>query len=186
VTVEAQEESFRLARKSVEYDGLNDRFTLLLGDLRDATLLAGQEPFDLVLGSPPYYTPGTATPARSAQAIPARTEARGDVADYARAAARSLAAGGLFACVHPAARAEDAARAFAGAGLAVLRARDVVFREGEPARVRLWACVRAADLPEDLARSGGFHESPLVVRLSDGSRSAEYAAIRITMGYPPG
>ncbi len=186
VTVEAQEESLRLARKSVRYNGLTERFTLLHGDLRDESVLAGEEPFDLVLGSPPYYPPGTATPAAHEQAIPARFEMRGDVADYARAAARALAPGGLFACVHPAARAEDAVRAFADAGLAVLRARDVVFREDEAPRIRLWACVRAADLPEDLARAAGFLEPPLVVRLRDGSRSREYAAIRVTMGYPPG
>src|SRR5262249_45212009 len=140
-------------------------------------------PFDLVLGSPPYYPPGTATPAEHEQAVPARIEVRGDVADYARASAGALAPGGLFACVHPAPRAEEAESALTDAGLAVVRARDVVFKEGESARVRLWACARREDVPADFAP---FLEAPLVIRLANGARSAEYAAIRLTMGFPPG
>jgi tRNA1(Val) A37 N6-methylase TrmN6 len=184
VTIEAQERSLRLARKSVAYNGLEERFTLLHGDLREAPrLVANEPPFDLVLGSPPYWPPGTATPAEDEQAIAARIEMRGDLADYARAAALALAPGALFACVHPASRAGEAALSLAAAGLTIVRARDVVFREGEPPRVRLWACVRREDAPEDLAT---LEEAPLVTRLANGARSAEYAAIRLTMGFPPG
>src|SRR5688572_19691765 len=52
-TVEAQEISLRLAKKSVRYNGLESRFTLYLGDLRDESILANEAPFDLVTGSPP-------------------------------------------------------------------------------------------------------------------------------------
>src|SRR5512140_904119 len=55
VTVEAQEISIRLARKSVRYNGLEDRFTLIHGDLRDRSLFRNEPSFDLVLGSPPYF-----------------------------------------------------------------------------------------------------------------------------------
>src|SRR5262249_2614065 len=161
------------------FNGLTERFILLHGDLRKAaTLLEREAPFDLVLGSPPYYPPGTATPAEHGQAVPARIEMLGNVADYARAASAALAPGGLFACVHPAPRAEEAEHALTGAGLAVVRARDVVFKEGEPARVRLWACARREDVPADLA---SFLEAPLVIRLASGARSPEYASIRLTM-----
>src|SRR5688572_3018646 len=100
-TVEAQEISIRLARKSVRYNGLESRFTLRLGDLRDESVLSDEKPFDLVTGSPPYFPPGTATKADHAQAVPARIEVRGSVLDYARTAARILAPGGLFAFVFP-------------------------------------------------------------------------------------
>jgi hypothetical protein len=43
--------------------------------------------------------------------------------------------------------------------------------------------VRRDDAPEDLA---AFEEPPLVIRLANGARSSEYAAIRLTMGFPPG
>src|SRR5436305_4539527 len=98
VTVEAQEQSIRLARKSIRYNGLEDRVTLLHGDLRD---FASDAPFDLVLGSPPYFPAGSATEATHSQAVPARIEMRGTVADYARTAARGIASGGVLAFVFP-------------------------------------------------------------------------------------
>src|SRR6266511_3176314 len=55
VTVEAQEISVRLARKSIRYNGLESRFTIKHGDLRDLSMFDGDAPFDLVLGSPPYF-----------------------------------------------------------------------------------------------------------------------------------
>ena len=60
-TVEAQEISIRLARKTIRYNGLESRFTLYHGDLRDPSILANEAPFDLVTGSPPYFPSGTAT-----------------------------------------------------------------------------------------------------------------------------
>ncbi|HEV8269162.1 MAG TPA: methyltransferase [Thermoanaerobaculia bacterium] len=189
VTLEAQEVSLALARKSVEYNGLTERFRLLVGDLRDPAALEGEEPFDLVLGSPPYYAPGTATPPRTAQAVPARIEALSDVTDYVRAASRVLGAGGTFACVSPTARVENAVDAARKSGLVGVRRRDVVFRESEPARICLLAFVRAGDVPEATAvvREGEpSAEAPLVIRRLDGTRGAEYAAIRIAMGFPPG
>src|SRR6185436_4235914 len=72
-TVEAQEQSIRLARKSIRYNGLESRFTIHEGDLRE---FASEERFDLVTGSPPYFPPGTATEANHSQAIPARIEIR--------------------------------------------------------------------------------------------------------------
>ncbi|HET7711693.1 MAG TPA: methyltransferase, partial [Thermoanaerobaculia bacterium] len=101
VTVEAQEQSIRLARKSVRYNGLESRFTLYHGDLRDRELLAREAPFDLVFGSPPYWPPGTAVEAEHSQAVAARFETRGNLADYADAAVQALAPGGVFAFVAP-------------------------------------------------------------------------------------
>ena len=54
-TVEAQEISLRLARKTMRYNGLDSRVTLYHGDLRDESILANEAPFDLVTGSPPYW-----------------------------------------------------------------------------------------------------------------------------------
>src|SRR5512141_1118825 len=68
VTVEAQPFSVALARRSVRYNGLSERFRIVEGDFREPSLLAGEE-FDLVLGAPPYFEPGTATEARHPQAV---------------------------------------------------------------------------------------------------------------------
>jgi tRNA1(Val) A37 N6-methylase TrmN6 len=179
-TVEAQEISIRLARKSVRYNGLQSRFTLVHGDLRD---FAPAERFDLVLGSPPYFPPGTAIEAEHPQAVPARIEVRGTVADYARTAAHILAPGGVFAFVFPAAQSDRALRAVGDAGLKLIRRREVVFKEGEPPMIALFAAGRAEDLPSTYT---AWVEPPLVIRRRDGSTSAEYSAVRLSFGFPPG
>ncbi|MBK9375198.1 MAG: methyltransferase [Holophagales bacterium] len=189
VTIEAQPFSMALARRSVLYNGLQERFRILEGDLREPATLAGEAPFDLVLGAPPYFEPGTATQARHPQAVPARITLRGTVDAYAAAARRNLAPGGLFAFVWPVAREVEADETLLRERLVLLRRRDVVFREGDRPLVALFAASRAEDLPKDLPRGrGGFPaaEPPLVVRRRDGRHTTEYAAVRLSMGFPPG
>lgn len=182
VTVEAQEMSIRLARKSVAYNGLEDRFTLVHSDLRE---FHTDDRFDLVTGSPPYFPPGTATGANHPQAVPARIEVRGSVADYAETASRILAPGGLFAFVFPAADARVNA-ALADAGLTLVRRRDVVFKEGEPPLIALFAAARSEDMPSTVRERGGFLEPPLIIRDRNGQVHPEYAAVRMSFGFPPG
>jgi tRNA1Val (adenine37-N6)-methyltransferase len=182
-TVEAQEISIRLARKSVRFNGLESRFTLQLGDLRDESILRDEAPFDLVTGSPPYFPPGTATKADHEQAVPARIEVRGSVLDYARTAARILAPGGLFAFVFPTLQKERALAAVTEAGLKLVRSREVVFKEGEPSVISLFAASRAEDLP---ATFEAFVEPPLTIRTRNGGVDPEYSAIRLSFGFPPG
>ena len=183
VTVEAQAISVRLARKSVRYNGLESRFDVREGDLRDDAMFAADERFDLVTGSPPYFPPGTAVEAAHPQAVPARIEVRGTVADYAHAAARILAPGGVFAFVFPFAQRERAKAALRAHELSLLRRRDVVFKEGEAPMISLFAAARAADLPP--ARTP-FVEPPLTIRRADGAMDPEYAMVRLSFGFPPG
>src|SRR5437764_14609929 len=136
VTVEAQADSVRLARKSVRYNGLESRFTLHHGDLRE---FVTDDRFDLVTGSPPYFPPGTAVEAEHPQAVRARIEVRGTVADYAAAAARLLAPGRLFAFVFPFDQRARAQHALQANALVLLRRRDGDFQEGQPPRSALFA-----------------------------------------------
>jgi tRNA1(Val) A37 N6-methylase TrmN6 len=182
-TVEAQEISLRLARKSVRYNGLESRFTLYQGDLRDKTILANETPFDLVTGSPPYWPAGTASEATHEQAVPARIEVRGSVVDYAQAASRILAPGGVFAFVFPTIQLERALDGLRDAGLALLRRREVIFREGEPSVITLFLAARAADIP---ATYRAFVEPPITIRRKDGGVPDEYSAVRMSFGFPPG
>ncbi|HEY0593449.1 MAG TPA: methyltransferase [Thermoanaerobaculia bacterium] len=188
-TVEAQDVSIHLARKSARYNGLESRFRLVHGDLRDASILADEEPFDLVTGSPPYFPEGTASPAAHGQAIPARIEIRGSVHDYAAAAARILRAGGVFAFVFPTAQSERALAALRAADLVLLRRRPVVFKDGEPSLISLFAAGRARDLPVSFTTpSPGkpWVEPPLIIRDREGRVHPEYATIRLSFGFPPG
>ncbi|HMM34818.1 MAG TPA: hypothetical protein PKA62_08800, partial [Thermoanaerobaculia bacterium] len=168
--------------------GLDSRFRLVEGDFRDPALLESEPPFDLVLGAPPYFERGTATEARHPQAVPARITLRGGIGAYAEAARRTLAPGGRLAFVWPVARDAEARAALRREDLLLLARRDVVFREGEPPLVALYAAARAGDLPASLATAAGFPraEPPLVVRRADGRHTPEYASVRLSMGFPPG
>ncbi|HEY8711738.1 MAG TPA: methyltransferase [Thermoanaerobaculia bacterium] len=183
VTVEAQDASVRLARKSIRYNGLEPRFTIRHGDLRDPAHFSGEPPFDLVLGSPPYFPPGSATEANHPQSVPARIEVRGSVADYAAAAARILAPGGIFAFVFPTAQIDRVERALADARLRLVRRREIVFKEGETSLITLFAATRAEDIPPAYET---WVEPPLTIRRRDGGVPPEYSAIRMSFGFPPG
>jgi tRNA1Val (adenine37-N6)-methyltransferase len=184
VTVEAQDESVRLARKSASYNGLADRVDIRLGDFREPGVLAAVERFDLVLGSPPYFPPGTGVEGDHPQKVACRFELRGDIGDYCAVAARHLAAGGFFACVFPEEQRARVVGAARQADLAIVRSRPVVFKEGEPPLVSLFAMVRAADLPEAM-RERTWVEPPLVIRAAGGEVHPEYAAVKLSIGFPP-
>ena len=120
VTVEAQEASVRLANKSARWNGLLDRYEIRTGDFRDPAVLRPAEHFDLVLGSPPYFPPGSGVEGDHPQKVACRFELRGNIADYCTVAARHLEGGGVFACVFPVAPIEQHERAKAGAKAADL------------------------------------------------------------------
>ena len=187
VTVEAQAESVRLARKSAIWNGLNDRFDIRQGDFREAGVLRPEERFDLVLGSPPYFPPGSGVESENPQKLACRFEMRGTIADYCAVAARHLERGGVFACVFPVApvEQEDRLRAAASSGgLVIVRMRPVVLREGERPLLGLFIMSRADDLPERM-RGRAWTEPPLVIRSADGGIHPEYAAVKLAFGFPP-
>ena len=82
VTIEAQPGSVSLARKSIEWNGLNNRIDLRAGDFPDEKMFQPGELFDLVFGSPPYFPLGTGMEGDHPQKIACRFEVRGDISDY--------------------------------------------------------------------------------------------------------
>ena len=141
VCVEAQAISHRLLVANVAGNRLADRVITRLGDLRD---LALAERFPLVTGSPPYFPPGAGVLPADAQKAHARFELRGDVGDYARAAARHLDPDGVFVFCFPTPRTERAIARVGDAGLHVTALRDVVPRAGRRPLFTLFACRHAA------------------------------------------
>ena len=186
VTVEAQEVSVGLARKSARYNGVTDRYEIRQGDFRDPGVLREEERFDLVTGSPPYFPPGTGVESGHPQKLACRFELRGTVADYCATAVRHLASGGFFACVFPY-EPPQLARVQAGAqeaGLVIVRQRPVVFREGDRPLIGLFGLMRATDLPEWF-RGRTWVEPELIIRARDGSIHPEYSAVKLAIGFPP-
>lgn len=187
VTVEAQSESVRLARKSADYNGLTARYDIREGDFRDPEVLAADETFDLVLGSPPYFAEDAGSHGDHPQKIACRFELRGTIADYAEIAARHLAPGGMFACVFPIQPDFQMQRVLAAAEqsrLAIVRWRPIVLKEGEAPLLGIFAMHRKSDLPAEFA-SQTFVEPPLTIRCRDGSVHPEYRAAKLAIGFPP-
>ncbi len=187
VTIEAQEESVRLARKSAAWNGLAERYEIRQGDFRDSEVIKERERFDLVLGSPPYFPPGTGVQGDTPQKVACRFEVRGNIADYCAAAARHLEQGGFFACVFPVnpdAQHQRVKESAAGSGLTIVRRRPVIFREGEEPLLGLFAMMRSSDLPGAM-RMETWNEPPLTIRTRSGLVHPEYAAVKLSFGFPP-
>ena len=185
VTVEAQEQSVRLARKSAAWNGLVERYEIREGDFRDAGILREEEKFDLVLGSPPYFPPGSGAGSGHPQKLACRFEMRGTIADYCTTAARHLGRGGFFACVFPVDPAQQYERVCAGAaaaGLRIVRWRPVILREGARPLLGLFGMTRAEDLPASVAT---WMEPPLTIRTGGGAVHPEYVAVKLSFGFPP-
>ena len=172
VCVEAQAISHRLLVANVLGNRLADRVVTRLGDLRE---LALAERFPLVTGSPPYFPVGTGILPGDSQKAHARFELRGDIGDYARAAARHLDPDGVFVfCFPTPQRARAIARA-GDAGLHVTAVRDVVPRAGRRPLFTLFACRRTAR-PCRV-------DSPLEVRSHTGVVTDEMRAVRRRFGF---
>jgi tRNA1(Val) A37 N6-methylase TrmN6 len=184
VAVEAQAASVALARKSAAYNGLEDRYDVRLADFRDPAALEPAERFDLILGSPPYFPAESGIQGDHPQKAACRFELRGDIADYAQAAAGHLANGGVFTCVFPEAQRDRLDRAAKDSGLLVVRRRPVVLRAGDAPLIGLFVMMRSGDLPDEM-RDRTWVEPPLVIRDAGGRVHPEYAAVKLSVGFPP-
>jgi tRNA1(Val) A37 N6-methylase TrmN6 len=174
VGIEAQEESISIARRNLVLNDCASRTRLIEGDLRDGAVLDELGKFDVVTGTPPYFDPRAATPCSDAQRAHAKFELRGGIEDYARAAARVLSPGGRFVVCAPAKPRDRGTRAIFEAGLFVKSRRDVL---PGPQRAPFLELITAVLEPCD-----PLMESELVLRESDGRRSAEHGRIREWFG----
>jgi tRNA1(Val) A37 N6-methylase TrmN6 len=181
VGVEAQDVSFELAEHNAARNGLEDRVTLHHGDLRDPELRARLDGrFDLITGTPPYQPPGTATPSPDPQRAHARIELRGGVEDYLLAMGALLAPGGRATVCADGRRPERVLGGAERAGLAPVRRRDFVPREGrEGPLFTVWTLTLGGE-------AGPLEEAPpFYARTRDGARTEAYLALRAFFDLPP-
>lgn len=171
--IEAQDVSHRFLLENIRANGLGERVTPLHGDLRDLDL---GERFPLVTGSPPYFDVSTGIVPADSQKAHARFELRGDVRDYARAAKRHLAPGGLFTFCFPFAQKTRALAAAREEGFVVAFHRDVVPRVGLTPLFSLFAC-RLSGVEREI------EEAPFVVRDESGAHTAHLRAVRRRFGW---
>jgi tRNA1(Val) A37 N6-methylase TrmN6 len=176
--VEVQALSAAMARRSFAWNGAADRVEIRDGDLRDSALLAGQGPFDLVTGTPPYFPIGSGPQSDRTQRAPCRFEHHGGVEAYCEAAARVLAPNAPFVACEAWTQRERVEPAGRAAGLSLTHWREVIPREGKSPLFVVFA-MTAASQPGALVKP-----SPLVVRDRQGRRTPEFAAVREAMGMP--
>lgn len=177
--VEAQEVSAGMARRSLAWNGVDDRCDVHNGDLRDASLPDRFGTVDLVTGTPPYLPIGTGVESSRVQCGPCRFEWRGGVEDYAIAAAPLLAEGAPFVgcCAS-----RQRSRVFEGAsraGLVVERWRDVIPREGKDALFSVYVMRRP-----NVIEGQTVDDVPLVLRGKDGRFTDAFNEVRRSMGMP--
>ncbi len=96
--VEAQERSADLARRSIAFNGLDARASIVASDFRDWSEESkhARPTFELITGTPPYFPSGTGLESSKPQCAPARFEHRGGVETYAEVAMQHLDPNGLF------------------------------------------------------------------------------------------
>jgi tRNA1Val (adenine37-N6)-methyltransferase len=135
--VEVQPELADRARRSVAFNNLEERVTILACDLRRIREILAAESCRTVLANPPYRPPerGRLSP-RSERAL-ARHEVHGDLNDFVSCAAWLLPTGGRFYLVYLAERLAELLTAMRAVGLEPKRLRCVHSRQGEEARLVL-------------------------------------------------
>lgn len=188
--IEAQEKSVKLCLRSLELNGIADRYLVKKGDLRNAKIdgiLGPDDQFDLITSSPPYFHKDSGILGNHPQKVDCRFEMRGTVLDYAQLAANHLAPGGVFVTVFPIDPSFQKERVFLAAenaGLHIFRWRPISLKAGESPLLGVFAMIKKTDLPEDLRRET-WCEPELIIRDEKGKVTPEYRCIKLSMGLPP-
>ena len=178
VGIEAQAISAALARRSIAWNGIINRCTVHLGDLRDSQCPSDDALFDLITGTPPYLPLGSATVPSRLQNAGCHLERRGGIEAYCQAAARRLSADGAFVVCHAAPQRTRVEAAAAAAGLSIISRRDIIPRCGKAALFAVYAMRHGAGRTAVVL-------PPLIVRDADGVRTREFQCVRSAMGMPP-
>lgn len=130
--VELQPQAAALAEENAAQDGLDGRFSVIRGDLREHRTLLAHGSFDAVVSNPPYYPVGSGKCADSPALAAARTELTCSLGELCTCAAWLLRSGGRFFLVHKPERLADLMVSLRENRLEPKRLRLVRHRAGGP------------------------------------------------------
>lgn len=167
--VEIQPEACALCRRNIARNGLEDRMTVLEGDLRQHRQLLPPGGFTDVVSNPPYFPAGSPA-APSPQRAAARSQQSCSPEDLAQTAAWCLQWGGRFSVVYRPELLADLCCALRSSGLEPKRLRPVRHRAGRPPSLILLEAVRGG-------KPGLCWEPDLLLETDDGAPSPEYLRI---------
>ncbi|WP_367568783.1 tRNA1(Val) (adenine(37)-N6)-methyltransferase [Lacrimispora sp.] len=98
--LEIQEEMVDMARRSVALNHLEEKVSIVTGDIKEASRLLGAASFDVVTSNPPYMNDSHGLKNPDLPKAIARHEVLCTLEDVVREAARLLRPGGRFYMVH--------------------------------------------------------------------------------------
>lgn len=131
VGLELQEKYAEMAGRSVRLNGLQDRVSILQGDVRDLDFLGKLGQFDVVSANPPYKKPGSGLLNSLTEKSIARHEITLDLAGLIQGAASILGHKGRLCLVHRPERLLDIVEGMRCHGLEPKRIRLVAPRTGQ-------------------------------------------------------
>lgn len=181
--LEIQPASADLAERSIRLNGLEDRISIVRGDIKEADRMFAAASFDFITCNPPYRPAGSGkvSGTRKNESLPDRPEdadpraiARHELLctfdDVTRAAAKLLRPGGRFYLVHRPLRLAELLSKLCACRLEPKRMRLVYPHVDEAPNLVLLDCVRGG-APELRV------EPPLIVYEKDGSYTPELLQI---------
>lgn len=115
--LEIQEEVADMARRSVVLNHLENKVSIVIGDIKEASRLFGAASFDVVTSNPPYMNDAHGLKNPDLPKAIARHEVLCSLDDVTREAARLLKPGGRFYMVHRPHRLIEIVTALKGYGL---------------------------------------------------------------------
>jgi tRNA1(Val) A37 N6-methylase TrmN6 len=179
--VEAQARSVELLRRSLRFNGAEQRVRVVHADLREHARWWTGERFDLVTGTPPYLPVGTGTRSRHSQCDSCRFELRGGIEAYCEAAALALATDGRFVFCEGDTSVERVPASLEAAGLTLLQRQAIHGRVGKPPLFHVFVAALARQANTE---STSPDAAPLFIRDQSGARTPDYVALRRRRGLP--
>lgn len=179
--IEAQEISFDLCRRSLLYNGIENRCNIYNGDLRDEKILKNKK-FQLITGTPPYFIVkrGTVLPAKVDQKA-CLCEFRGGVEEYCKSAKRYLDRNGIFVVVGSSYRLDRFENGSSENGLSIIERCDFIPKENKPPLFSV--CVMKHS--EEVVENKSYEVNRIVIRDKNGNRTKEYRDLMDRLGFPP-
>lgn len=108
VGLEIQSDSVDMAKRSVQYNDLEDKIEIVEGDIKNASEIFGKDSFDVVVTNPPYMSENNGLENPEEPKAIARHEIKCTLEDVIKEAAAVLKPQGRFYMVHRPRRLADA------------------------------------------------------------------------------
>lgn len=99
IGLELQEDQVDRARRSVRLNGLDERVSILPGDVRQVTEYIKPRSVELVVSNPPFRKKGEGKVSKNSEQAIARHELHGDLSDFVKGAGQILITGGRLAMI---------------------------------------------------------------------------------------